>query len=421
MTTNRAVGPLYVKLSAVRVGVEPVHGALFAQARPAPTRMQRLVIGGLTISLSAIRHNASLLNDLVGAGRAAFVVKGNAYGHGLVPVARAVEPFATRLCVYTLDEAIALREGGVTAPVLVLGPLAPHALGDALAANVELVLWSAGDFVRRVCAAARKRRRTVAVHVKVNTDLNRLGFEPYELVGALEELLRLPEIELTGIFSHLASAEELDSPYTMHQLESFERALEQAKPLIEARSRAPLRHIAASAAAMLWPQTRLDMVRFGIALYGLWPSPQTREAMGADALDLRAALSYRSQIVVTRKIAAGASVGYGRTFHAPRDMRIGVVPAGYADGVPRALSNRGAFVIDGALCPIVGRVAMNTTQIDLTPAPNAQVGSTVTLIGRDGDAIVGADDWAIWSETINYEVVTRLPRELPRQYVNERD
>lgn len=381
--------------------------------------MDRLVIGGLTISLGALRHNAALLRDLVGAQRAAFVVKGNAYGHGLIPVARAIEWYSTRLCVYTPEEAIELREGGISAPILVLGPVRPAALGDALAAEVELALWNAGEFARRVGTAARKRTQRAPVHVKVNTDLNRLGFEPHELVGALADILRMPDISVAGIFSHLASAEELDSPYTMHQLGEFERALAQAKPLFERDSPAPLRHIAASAAAMLWPQTRLDTVRLGIALYGLWPSRQTREAMSASPLDLRPALSYRSQIVATRTIASGASVGYGGTFHAPREMRIGVVPAGYADGVPRLLSNRGAFIVGGALCPIVGRVAMNMTEIDLSGAPNARVGSPVTLIGSDGNAAVTADDWAQWAETINYEIVTRLPRELPREYVDE--
>jgi alanine racemase len=159
------------------------------------------------------------------------------------------------------------------------------------------------------------------------------------------------------------------------------------------------------------------MARFGIALYGLWPSPQTRAAMKGTELDLRPALSYHSELIVVREVPAGASVGYGGSFHAPRAMLVGVVPAGYADGVPRALSNRGAFIVGGVLCPIVGRVAMNMTQIDLSSAPNARVGSRVTLIGRDGDATVRADDWARWSETINYEIVTRLPSDLPRKYV----
>ena len=375
------------------------------------------MIGGLEISLSALRHNAGLLRDLVGPRRAAFVVKGNAYGHGLLPTALALEALTARLCVYTIDEALALRAGGVAAPLLVLGPVPSQAIEEALAADVELSVWSTKEFARLLCTAARRRRRRAAIHVKVNTDLNRLGFEPHELVDAVEEFLRLPELEIAGIFSHLASAEELDSPYTMHQLEAFERALAAVAPLLEQRMLQPLRHIAASAAAMLWPQTRLDLVRFGIALYGLMPSPQTREALRDSAPNLRPALSYRSQIVVARTVAAGASIGYGGSFHAPHDMRVGIVPAGYADGVPRALSNRGAFVVDGAICPIVGRVAMNMTQIDLTRAPKARVGSAVTLIGRDGDAVVGADDWATWADTINYEIVSRLPSELPRTYV----
>jgi alanine racemase len=374
------------------------------------------MFGSLQISLAALRHNAALLHDLVGAERAAFVVKGNAYGHGLVPVARAIEPFAARLLVYTIDEALRLRNAGVATPLIVLGPIPSDALDDALAAGVEPALWSAGEFPRRVSAAARKREGAAAVHVKVNTDLNRLGFEPHELASAVETLLQLPEISIAGIFSHLASAEELDSPYTTHQLDEFERALAQTKPLLDRRGVAPIRHIAASAAAILWPHTRLDMARFGIALYGLWPSRQTREALTSPP-ELRPALSYRSQLVAVRSIPAGASVGYGGTFHAPRDMRIGVVPVGYADGVPRALSNRGAFVVDGMRCPIVGRVAMNMTEIDLTHAPNARVGSTVTLIGRDGDSTVTTDDWAEWAGTINYEIVTRLPSELPREYV----
>jgi alanine racemase len=381
--------------------------------------MERLVIGGLTISLGAIRRNGELLRELVGAERAAFVVKGNAYGHGLVRVARAIEPLATRLCVYNLEEAIALRVGGVTAPILVMGPIAPAALDRAFAARAQFALWSTGEFARQVGAAARKWQRTAPVHVKVNTDLNRLGFEPHELLGALEEMLGLPEVAVAGIFSHLASAEELDSPYTVHQLGAFERALAEAKPLLDRHEIAPVRHIAASAAAMLWPHTRLDMVRLGIALYGLWPSLQTRTAMGAAAPDLQPALSYHSKIVAIRTITAGATVGYGASFRAERDMRIGVVPAGYADGVPRALSNRGAFAVEGCLCPIVGRVAMNMTEIDLTGAAQARVGSKVTLIGRDGSAAISADDWATWANTIGYEIVTRLPNELPREYLDD--
>ncbi len=375
------------------------------------------MIGRLRISLRALRHNGDVLRRLVGPQRAAFVVKGNAYGHGLLETARAIEPLATRLCVYTVEEGLALRADGIAAPILVLGPAPPGALDEAMAANLELALWNAGEFARRLAVAAGRRRTRAFVHVKVNTDLNRLGVEPDELSDAVERLRGIAEIELGGIFSHLAAAEEIDSPYTMHQLTAFERALLAVKPLLDRSGLAPIRHIAASAAAMLWPQTHLDMARFGIALYGLMPSPQTTAAIKERPLDLHPALSYVSELIVVRAVAAGACVGYGGSFHAPREMRVGVVPAGYADGVPRALSNRGAFVVDGALCPIVGRVAMNMTQIDLSNAPMAHAGSAVTLIGRDGESSVSADDWAAWSDTINYEIVTRLPRDLPREYV----
>jgi alanine racemase len=381
--------------------------------------MHGLVIGELTISLGALRDNAQLLRDLAGAQRTAFVVKGNAYGHGLVPVARAVEPYAARLCVYTVDEGLTLRSAGISAPILVLGPIPASALGDALDAALEIAVWNRGEFVRSLDGLARARDTTASLHVKVNTDLNRLGVEPHELRDVVERLSEASALRIAGIFSHLASAEELDSPYTARQLDAFERGLEEARPVLERQGVRPLRHIAASAAAMLWPHTRMDMTRFGIALYGLWPSQQTREALGTAAPQLRAALTYRSKLVATRTIESGASVGYGGSFRAPREMRIGVVPAGYADGVPRVFSNRGAFAVDGARCPIVGRVAMNMTEIDLTAAPNARPGSVVTLIGRDGDVAITADDWAQWAETINYEIVTRLPAELPRTYVED--
>ncbi len=372
----------------------------------------------LIIFKAAIAHNAETLSALIGRGHTAFVVKGNAYGHGLIEVALAAAPFANRICVYSVDEAIALRGAGVSLPILVLGPVPAEVLDEAIAAKLELSLWNTGEFARKLVQAARRRQSRAIVHVKVNTGLNRLGLEPLEFGDAIEDFLHLSELELRGVFSHLASAEELDSPYTMHQLESFERALTSARPLFERAQIAPLRHIAASAAAILWPQTRLDLARVGIALYGLWPSKQTHEASRANGVTLEPALSYESKIVAERLVPTGSAIGYGGTFHAPHDMRVGIVPAGYADGIPRALSNRGAFIVNGTLCPIVGRVGMNVTQLDLTPAASARTGSTVTLIGTDGTASVTADDWANWAGTINYEIVARLPSELPRVYVD---
>ncbi|MDQ6930063.1 MAG: alanine racemase, partial [Candidatus Eremiobacteraeota bacterium] len=225
-----------------------------------------------------------------------------------------------------------------------------------------------------------------------------------------------PDLRIEGVFSHLASAEELDSPFTLAQLATFEKALAPVQTQLQDRSPRPLQHLAASAAAMLWPQTRLDMVRVGIAVYGLWPSPRTRQAMQSSGLELEPALTYTTRIVAMRQIAAGDAVGYGTTFHAPQALRIGILPVGYADGIARLLSNTGAFLVRGTRCPIVGRVCMNMTIVDLSALPQAAVGDTVTLIGRDGDSSVTADDWGDWAQTINYEIVTRLPPEIPRAY-----
>jgi alanine racemase len=373
-----------------------------------------VVIGSLRISLDAITQNARTLRALVAPAKAAFVVKANAYGHGLSQIARAVEPLAHRICVYSIDEAIALRDAGITRAILVMGPIDSAALEEAFARDIEIALWDTGHYLRAVAGAARERNTRAQVHVKINTGAARLGLEPHDAADALEDYARIPQLELAGIFSHLAAAEELDSPFTELQIQRFGRVLQSVEPVLRAKSAHPLRHIAASAAAVLWPQTRLDMVRIGIALYGLWPSEQTRLAMNGAALDLIPALSYTTRLAAVREVEAGTPIGYGCSYHAPKHTRIGIVPLGYAEGIPRLLSNRGSFIVNGARCPIVGRVCMNMTMIDLEHAPGAQAGDTVTLIGTDGGACVSADDWAAWAETINYEIVARLPAHVDR-------
>ena len=374
------------------------------------------MIGALRISTTALRSNAQLLREMVGPQHAAFVVKSNAYGHGIVDTALAIEGLAVKLCVYNIDEALELRDGGVTAPILIMGPIPPERLDDAMACNAEVALWDIKAFARDLSLAALRAQTRARVHVKVNTGLNRLGLQPGELADAVEAYGRANGLEIVGVFSHLAAAEELDSPYTMLQLERFNEAYRQAEPILAARGFTPVRHIAASAAAMLWPQTRLDLCRFGIALYGLWPSAATKEAMNGGKLPLAPALSYESELIVTRTIDAGDPVGYGLTYHAPRTMQIGVVPLGYGDGIPRALSNKGFVLVGGTRCAIIGRVAMNMFFVDLSHVPNAHVGSKVTLIGRDGSEEISVDDWATWTDSINYEIVSRLPSTLARVY-----
>jgi alanine racemase len=220
-----------------------------------------------------------------------------------------------------------------------------------------------------------------------------------------------PEFDLAGVFSHLAAAEELDSTFTHEQLERFARATSDVPARVE-------RHIAATAAAMLWPETRLASVRAGIGIYGLWPSPETERVMRERGFELEPALEWRTEIVLVHDVPAHTPVGYGCAYHTKRPSRIGVLPIGYAEGLPRNAGEGASVLAGGRRCRIVGRVCMNMAFVDLTGVPGAVAGSTVTLIGRDGAATMGADEFAAACGTIAYEIVARLPAGVPRRYVN---
>ena len=369
------------------------------------------VLATVEVDLAKLRRNVARLRALVGGVRFASVVKANAYGHGLAPVARALAGVVDLLCVYRVEEGLDIREAGIQAPVLVLGPVPPAALADAHAAGLAITLWDTGSYRADVARAARAASAPMRVHAKIDSGTTRLGLAARDAAVAIGGYLDDPALALDGVFTHLAAAEELESGFTLAQLERFEGAL---RPLDAAlRARGVLRHAAASAAAMLFPHLRLDLVRVGIATYGLWPSPETRAAL-AHPLLLEPALSWRTHLAVVREVPAGTSVGYGCTYHTERPSRIGVLPIGYAEGIPRAVSNRGAVLVAGVRVPIVGRVCMNMTFVDVTDVPAAMPGATVTLIGDDGAATLSADDWASWAQTIGYEIVARLPSEIPR-------
>ena len=376
------------------------------------------MIAELRVDTGALRRNAARFAALVAPARLGAVVKANGYGHGLVPVARALEDVAARLMVYSGDEALALRAAGNSAELLVLGPVEPASLAALHQANVAITLWDEGAFARDIARVGAALGRPYDVHAKVDTGVTRLGLEPARTATALEAYGRDPALRLRGVYTHLAAAEELESQFTLQQLATFEAAL--APIDAELRTRGVLRHAAATAAAILFPKLRLDFVRIGIGLYGIWPSPET-EAAANGMLELEPALSWTSELVVVREVEAGRSIGYGCTFRTARPSRIGVVPIGYAEGVPRALSNRGAMLVNGRRAPIVGRVCMNMTFLDVTDVPQAQPGSRVTLVGRDGTTSISANEFGEWADTIGYEIVARLPEAIPRRYFTSSD
>ncbi len=368
------------------------------------------MIAELRIDLAAIRRNVAALAALVAPARVVPVIKANAYGHGLIDVARALAGDVPRLAVYELDEALALRAAGIATPIHVLGPVPPSGLGDAHAANVELTLWDGGAYARVAAAAVRHGGAPLRVHAKIDTGVTRLGMRVDDAPAILQTFAR-PEFDLAGVFSHLAAAEELDSTFTHEQLERLARATAGVPAHVE-------RHIAATAAAMLWPETRLDSVRAGIGIYGLWPSPETERVMRERGFALEPAMEWRTEVVLVHEVPAHTPVGYGCAFHTKRPSRIGVLPIGYAEGLPRNAGEGAHVLAAGKRCRLVGRVCMNMAFVDLTDAPDAVAGSPVTLIGRDGEAHMGADEFAAACGTIAYEIVARLPVTIPRRYVN---
>ncbi|GAC1583783.1 MAG: alanine racemase [Candidatus Velthaea sp.] len=367
------------------------------------------MLAELTIDVGAIRANIAALKALVAPARVAAVIKANAYGHGAVDVARGISDEVDRLCVYELAEAVVLREAGITARIHVLGPVPAGELDVAHAAGVELTLWDRGSYAAQVASIARRRHAPFTIHAKIDTGVTRLGVAAAEAPHALARYAAQPEYRIAGVFSHLAAAEELDSTYTHEQLARFLAATDGFDPGVE-------RHIAASAAAMLWPETRLGSIRAGIAIYGIWPSAPTAEIMRERGLALQPALSWRTRIVLVHDVPAGTSVGYGCTYQTRRASRIGVLPIGYAEGLPRAASGRALVLAGGMRVPLVGRVCMNMAFVDLTDVPQTECGSIVTLIGMDGSESIDANEAAAWSDTIGYELVTRLPARVPRRY-----
>lgn len=372
------------------------------------------------VDLGAVRANARTLGDLAPTAQLMAVVKADAYGHGLLPVARAaVEGGATWLGVAQVTEALALRAGGVTARVLtwLYAPGAP--LAEAVAADVDLSVaapWALDE----VAAAARATGRTARVHLKVDTGLGRNGLPPEDLPGVLDAALRLEAegvVAVVGIWSHLAFADEPGHP-TLHRQADLLRAVAADA---EARgARFEVRHIAASASTLTDPDLHLDLVRPGLALYGLTPVPQLG---GPGRFGLVPAMTVEAELATVKRLPAGHGLSYGHHYVTPADTTVGVVPLGYADGVPRHASGTdgapGAPLgVGGRRLAIAGRVCMDQVVVDLGPDAAEVAGDRVVLFGTGADGGPTAQDWADAAGTISYEIVTRLGARVPRVYVD---
>jgi len=359
------------------------------------------------VDLDALAHNVRLLAARAAPARTYAVVKANAYGHGAVAVSRAaLAAGASGLAVVAVDEGEELRRAGIEAPVLVVG-YTPASDAERVVRLGLRPTVAADDVLDALSAAAARAGATVPIHVEIETGLNRHGLRPDLAVALAERARDLPGVRVEGLFTHFAAAEEGDQRFTRRQFEVL-REVSARLPWV------PERHCSASASVLLDHEMALEVVRAGLSLYGYRPAPWC----GTDA-DLRPVLSLRARIARVLDLERGATVGYGRTWAATRPSRVALVMCGYADGYRRALSNRAHLLVGGRRVPVVGRVAMDMCMADVTAVPEVRAGDVATLIGRDGEERVDADELAALADTISWEILAGLSARVPRLYLGE--
>jgi len=364
------------------------------------------------INLEAIRHNVRQIRATVSPSTyVTAIVKANAYGHGAAKVsAAALAAGADFLGVALPEEGAELRENGFQVPILVIGlTLAEQAqlyLDYDLIATVSTL-----EMARALAEAARRVQRPARVMVKIDTGMGRIGIRPERALSFFQELLAIPELEIKGIFTHLAKADSWDKTHAHQQLEQF---LLVVSRLTAAGITLSWISAANSAAILDLARGHFNMVRPGIILYGLPPSPEMEKNS-----PFLPAMQFKTKIVFLKQVQAGTSIGYGGTYTTTRETFIATLPVGYADGYSRDLSNRASVLVGGRRCPVVGRVCMDQIMVDLGPSSDAQIGDEVVLFGRQGNEEITVTELANLAGTINYELVCAISSRVPRVYINE--
>lgn len=369
-------------------------------------------VSRVNVDLEAIKRNIGAFQQRMSRStKLMAVVKANAYGHGLVEVARAaVSQGVHWLGVALAEEAFALREEGVALPILVLGYSSPEDYPKLIRLGIRPSIFSlaqgrafAGEASRLGCRAP--------IHLKVDIGMGRIGFAPDESsLFQIQALSELEHLSLEGLFTHFPCADEADLSITKQQLESF---LTFCQALKKKEVSISICHCANSAAAMRLPESHLDMVRIGIAMYGLTPSKDAWDWEGV----LQPALSLHTRLVQVKEVPIGSGISYGHSFKTTRVSRIGTLPIGYGDGFSRGLSNKGSALVGGHKVPIIGRICMDQCMVDLTELPQVKAGQGVVLLGEQGHERISVEEIADLLGSIHYEVVTALSPRLPRDYV----
>ena len=363
------------------------------------------------ISLEAIGHNIREVKKRLPEGvKLLGVVKANAYGHGAVPVASYLENQVDYFATATIEEAIELRENGISAPILILGYVSPSQYGDLVEYDITQTIDSYAQALALEKEAARQNRKAKA-HLAVDTGMTRIGFQVTEHdADEAAKIADLPHIELEGMFTHFSCADQEDKTYCSMQMEKYDKM---TALLAERGVTIPLRHICNSAGIMEFDDHRFEMVRSGIITYGIYPSEEVKK----ERLDLIPALSWKSHVIHVKEVGPGIGVSYGATYVTEKPMtRIATVSAGYADGYPRALSNQGCVLIHGKKAPIIGRICMDQMMVDVTDIPDVQVEDVVTLVGTDGDETITIAEIANPAARFDYEMLCDISSRVTRVY-----
>ena len=372
--------------------------------------MEKYLRAYAEVDLEAIGHNIAGVRKIVGNDvKICAVIKADAYGHGAVAVGRYLESAVEYFAVATVDEAVELREAGIKLPIIILSYVSPNRYDEVVKYDVTQTVYSY-ETAELLSKAAKAQGKTAKAHVALDTGMSRIGFMVNEQsADDIQKISLLPRLELEGMFTHFSCADMYDKAYSRAQMEKYDRMCDM---LDERNVVIPIKHMCNSAGIMEFDSHRFQMVRSGIITYGLYPS----EEVDKNALDLRPAMSFRSHVVNVHTVPSGVGVSYGATFVTKQPTRIATVSVGYADGYPRALSNKGRVLIHGQFAPVLGRVCMDQIMVDISHIDNVQIEDVVTLFGRDGENFIPVEEPADMAASFNYEFVCSLSRRVTRVY-----
>jgi alanine racemase len=364
------------------------------------------------VNLDAIRHNLwEVKKKLEADTKLMVIIKADAYGHGAVPLAKAIGE-SGKIDFYgvaIIEEAVELRKAGITTPILILGYTPKEQYDLVVEYDVAQTIFQY-EMAEALSEEAKRQGKTAKIHIKLDTGMSRIGFsDTIESVEEIKCIAKLQNIQIEGLFSHFAQADEADKSSTENQLKryiAFHTLLGKENIVI------PIKHIANSAGIIEFPKAYFNMVRCGIATYGIYPS----DIVDKEEIKLIPAMELKTHVIYVKEVEPGVGVSYGATFITNRKTRIATIPVGYADGYSRNLSNTGKVIIHGQYAPIIGRICMDQFMVDVTDIAEVEQGDMVTLLGRDGDAYISAEELAQWSHSFAYELVCTVGKRIPRVY-----